>query len=89
LPPGTEGPFGSGQAFDVWMMPVVTSDRASPRWWSALRGFLLFFVRGGLGSFAYGLMSHRPLGEMPWGRLLFGAFVCATLSAFFPRRRSG
>jgi hypothetical protein len=54
---------------------------------SALRGFLLFMVGGGLGSFVYGVTRHRPVGGMPWGELLFGAIVCATVSAVLPRRR--
>jgi hypothetical protein len=54
---------------------------------STLRGFLLFFVCGGLGSFVYGVMRHRPVDGMPWGGLLFGAIVCAMLSALFRGRR--
>ncbi|MER5602565.1 hypothetical protein [Streptomyces sp. NPDC002265] len=64
----------------------MTSDIARPRWWYALRGFAVFFVAGGLGSFLYVVTTHRPDG-MPWGGLLFGAIVCATLSALFPGRR--
>ncbi|MEU9173832.1 hypothetical protein AB0D34_39755 [Streptomyces sp. NPDC048420] len=65
----------------------MTSDIARPRWWSALRGFLIFFVSGGLGSFAYAVVRHRPVAGMPWGGLLFGAIVCATLSAVLPAHR--
>jgi hypothetical protein len=54
---------------------------------SALRGFLLFFVSGGLGSFVYAVVRHRSVDRMPWGGLLFGAIVCATLSAVLPGHR--
>ncbi|MBM9504386.1 hypothetical protein [Actinacidiphila acididurans] len=64
----------------------MTSDTARPRWWIALRSFLGFFVGGGLGSFAYQVVSHRPLDGMPWGWLLFGSIVCGALSALFPGR---
>jgi hypothetical protein len=47
---------------------------------------LIFFVGGGLGSFAYGVMSHRPMSGMPWGWVLFGAIVRATLGALSPGR---
>ncbi|KUN63300.1 hypothetical protein AQJ46_31415 [Streptomyces canus] len=59
---------------------------ARPRWWYALRGFAVFVVAGGLGSLRYVATTHRP-GGMPWGGLLFGAIVCATISALFPGRR--
>ncbi|MFD7164657.1 hypothetical protein [Streptomyces violascens] len=65
----------------------MTSDIARPRWRSALRGFLFFFVGGGLGSLVYGVMRDRPVGGMPWGGLLFGALVCATITALFPGRQ--
>ncbi len=67
-------------------MPGVTSETVRPRWWFALRGFVFFLVGGGLGAFAYAAVSHRPDG-VPWAWLLFGALVCATLSALSPRRR--
>ncbi|MET7456548.1 hypothetical protein ABZT03_32660 [Streptomyces sp. NPDC005574] len=51
-------------------------------------GLDVFFVGGGLGSFLYVATTHR-LDEMPWSGLLFGAIVCATLSALFPGRRRG
>jgi hypothetical protein len=48
---------------------------------------LIFFVGGGLGDFAFGVMRHRPVGGMAWGGLLFGAIVCATLGALSPGQR--
>ncbi|MFE5582265.1 hypothetical protein [Kitasatospora sp. NPDC056531] len=63
------------------------SDIGRPRWWLAIRAFLLFLVCGGLGCFAYEVVAHRPVGGMPWGGLLFGAIVSATLSALLPERR--
>lgn len=68
-------------------MPFVTSYPTRSRWWSALRGFLLFFVAGGFGSFTYGVMGHHSISDMPWGGMLFGAIVCATVSGLSPRRR--
>src|ERR1044072_6920274 len=59
---------------------------ARPRWWYALRGFAVFVAAGGLVSLLYVATTHRP-GGMPWGRLLFGAIVCVTISARFPGRR--
>ncbi|WP_225097343.1 hypothetical protein [Streptomyces sp. CoH27] len=57
-----------------------------PRWWLGLRGFAVFLLGGGLGTFAYAVVTHRP-GGVPWGGLLFGALVCGTLCALFPGRR--
>lgn len=62
------------------------SDSARPRWWSALRGVVLFLLAAGLGSLAYSVVTHRP-GGIPWGGMLFGALVCGSLSALFPGRR--
>lgn len=64
----------------------VTSDMGRPRWWSTLRGFAFFLTGAGLGACAYLTLTHRP-GGVPWAGILFGALVCATLSALLPRRR--
>ena len=70
-----------------WIMLVVTSGIERPRWWLALRSGGSFLVGGGLGVFAYGVVEHRTAGALPWGGLVFGAAVAATLGALFPRRR--
>ncbi|MFI2202895.1 hypothetical protein ACH47Z_19365 [Streptomyces sp. NPDC020192] len=57
-----------------------------PRWWLGLRGLVCFLLGGGLGTYAYAAVTHRP-GGLPWGGLLFGSLVCGTLCALFPRRR--
>ncbi|MEV6833891.1 hypothetical protein AB0N17_05110 [Streptomyces sp. NPDC051133] len=66
----------------------MTAVTGRPGWRYALRGFALFLLGGGLGAFGYATVSHRP-GGMPWGGVLFGALVCAVLSALFARRRRG
>ncbi|MEU1200451.1 hypothetical protein ABZ446_30120 [Streptomyces sp. NPDC005813] len=65
----------------------MTSDMVRPRWRPALRGFLLFLAAGGLSSFVYEKMRHHSVDGSVWGGLLFGAIVCATLTALFPGRR--
>ncbi|MET9406157.1 hypothetical protein ABZX90_10340 [Streptomyces sp. NPDC002935] len=67
----------------------MMSERERPRWWFGLRGGAFFLLGGGLGVIAYGLFRHRALGALPWGGLLFGTAVAATLGALFPRRREG
>ena len=69
------------------IMLVVTSGTERPRWWFALRSGAFFLVGGGLGVFTYGLISHDTTGALPWGGLLLGTAVAATLSALFPRRQ--
>jgi len=67
-------------------MPRVTSATDRPRWWYGLRGFAFFLAGGGLGFFAYAVISRRP-GGAPWGWLLAGAVVCGVVSAM--ARRGG
>ncbi|MFJ9729322.1 hypothetical protein ACIRP3_41940 [Streptomyces sp. NPDC101209] len=64
----------------------MTAYKDRPLWWLGLRGFVLFLVGGGLGVFAYTMVSQRP-DPMPWGGVLFGGVVCGTLSALFAKRR--
>jgi hypothetical protein len=66
-------------------MAGVTSEMDRPRWWSAIRGLVFFLVFGGLGTFLYVKLSHRP-GGMPWGGLLLGALVCASVGPLFRGR---
>ncbi|MFG2918310.1 transposase [Kitasatospora sp. NPDC048298] len=49
--------------------------------------FVLFLVCGGTTLFVFGTVAHRPGGRAPWGGLLFGAAVCATLTVVLPPRR--
>ncbi|MQS17161.1 hypothetical protein F7Q99_34510 [Streptomyces kaniharaensis] len=65
----------------------MTSGTASPKWRSALRAFVLFFVGGALSYLVCALATHRPGGEVPWVGMLFGSTVCAALTAFAPARR--
>jgi hypothetical protein len=67
-------------------MPLVTSGIRRPRWWAALRGFLLLFGSGSLGSLVYDVLKHRPIDGTPWGELSFWAVVFAVVSALFPGR---
>ncbi|WP_180356501.1 hypothetical protein [Kitasatospora sp. GP30] len=58
-----------------------------PSWWRLLRNLMFFVVNGSLAILACTMVTHQPVSVLPWGGLLFGALVFATLSTLFPRRR--
>jgi hypothetical protein len=61
-------------------MPRVSPATDRPGWWYGLRAFVFFLAGGGLGFFAYAVISDRPDGP-PWGWLLAGAAVCGVTGA--------